>query len=76
MIAYNESIYFDRAIYAQDIRDSVGYARANSNIGILTADEFATVGKGFVQVLEEWKSGKFKNQPGMDEIFIRLMRDG
>ena len=76
MVAYNEPIYFDRAIYAQDIRGSITYARTNSNIGILTADEFATIEKGFAQVLEERKSGKFEIKPGVDEIFIRLMRDG
>jgi argininosuccinate lyase len=67
MVAYNESIYFDRAIYAQDIRGSVAYARANSKIGILTADEFSDIERGFEQVLDEWKSGKFEIKPGVDE---------
>jgi argininosuccinate lyase len=52
MVAYNESIYFDRAIYTQDIRGSVAYARANSKIGILILDDFSAI-KGFGQVLEE-----------------------
>lgn len=42
MVAYNESIYFDRAIYAQDIRGSIAYARGNFKIGILTSD-FAAI---------------------------------
>lgn len=67
MVAYNESIYFDRAIYAQDIRGSIAYARANSKIGILTAEEFAAIEEGFGRVLEEWKTDKFEIKPGVDE---------
>lgn len=74
MVAYNESIYFDRAIYAQDIRGSVAYARANSKVSIVTLDEFPAIEKGFGQVLEEWKSGKFEIKPGVDETSTRPMR--
>lgn len=76
MVAYNESIYFDRANYAQDIRGSIAYARANSKIGILTYAEFSAIEKGFQEVLEEWKSGKFEIKPGVDEIFTPPMRGG
>ena len=67
MVSYNESIYFDRAIYAQDIRGSIAYARANAKIGILTEDEFKAIEKGFGQVLSEWKDDKFEIRPGVDE---------
>ncbi|KAI1617817.1 argininosuccinate lyase [Exophiala viscosa] len=67
MVSYNESIYFDRAIYAQDIKGSVAYARANSKIGILTEEEFKTIEKGFGEVLSEWEDGKFEIKPGVDE---------
>jgi len=67
MITYNESIHFDRKIYAQDIRGSIAYARANKNIGILTSDEFAEIEKGFQQVLQEWESDTFSIKPGVDE---------
>ncbi len=67
MVSYNESIYFDRAIYAQDIRGSIAYARANAKIGILTQDEFEAIEKGFGQVLSEWQDDKFEIKPGVDE---------
>lgn len=67
MVSYNESIYFDRAIYAQDIKGSIAYARANSKIGILTQDEFQAIEKGFDQVLSEWQNDKFEIKPGVDE---------
>jgi argininosuccinate lyase len=63
MVAYNESIYFDRAIYAQDIRGSIAYTRSNSKIGILTQEEFPAIEKGFKQVEAEWESGKFDIKP-------------
>jgi argininosuccinate lyase len=67
MVSYNESIYYDRAFYAQDIRGSVAFARANHNNGILTAAEFGAIEQGFKQVEEEWATGTFKIIPGVDE---------
>lgn len=67
MVQYNESIYFDRAFYSQDIRGSVAYARANKNGGLLTDHEFSEIERGFQLVLKEWEQGKFEIQPGIDE---------
>lgn len=68
MVTYNESLPFDRVIYAQDIRGSIAYARANSKIGILTQDEFAAIEKGFQQVLKEWESDTFVVKPNDEDI--------
>ncbi|KAK2746393.1 argininosuccinate lyase [Onygenales sp. PD_40] len=67
MTAYNESIYFDRAFYAQDIAGSIAFARANVSTGILTQAEFTTIEKGLKAVLEEWRTDTFKIVPGVDE---------
>jgi len=67
MTQYNESIYFDRAFYAQDIRGSIAYARANTKNGILTAHEFSEIERGFNQILKEWQESRFEIQPGVDE---------
>ncbi|KKY23864.1 putative argininosuccinate lyase [Phaeomoniella chlamydospora] len=67
MVTYNESIHFDRHIYAQDIRGSIAYARANTKTGILTQSEFEAIEKGFQQVLKEWETGTFEIKPGVDE---------
>ncbi|KAI9731749.1 MAG: hypothetical protein M1834_004538 [Cirrosporium novae-zelandiae] len=67
MVQYNESIYFDRAFWSQDIRGSIAYARANKNIGVLTEAEFSKIEEGFQQVSEEWATDKFIIQPGVDE---------
>ncbi|EON62773.1 argininosuccinate lyase [Coniosporium apollinis CBS 100218] len=67
MVAYNESIYYDRAFYAQDIAGSIAWARANKSRGILTSDEFSAIEKGFAQVREEWATNTFEIKPGVDE---------
>lgn len=67
MVAYNESIYFDRAFYSQDIAGSIAFARANIGTGILTQEEFQAIEKGFEQVRKEWETDTFKIVPGVDE---------
>jgi argininosuccinate lyase len=65
MEAYNESIHFDRAFYAQDIAGSIAFARANIATGILTKDEFATIERGLKEVLEEWRTNEFVIKPSI-----------
>lgn len=67
MVSYNESIYYDQAFYAQDIKGSIAWARANHKAGILSADEFSKIEAGFKKVEEEWASKTFKIIPGVDE---------
>ncbi|EEP76449.1 argininosuccinate lyase [Uncinocarpus reesii 1704] len=67
MVAYNESIYFDRAFYAQDIAGSIAFARANVATGILTQAEFEAIEKGFAQIRGEWENNTFVIRPGVDE---------
>lgn len=67
MTEYNESIYYDRVFYKQDIAGSIAWARANHKNGILSADEFAKINKGLNEVQLEWDQGKFEIRPGIDE---------
>ncbi|KAI1097820.1 argininosuccinate lyase [Jackrogersella minutella] len=67
MVAYNESIHFDKALYKQDILGSIAFARANKKGGILTADEFEKIETGLQAVMKEWEEGKFIIVPGVDE---------
>ena len=67
MTQYNESIYYDRVLYKQDIAGSLAWARANHKNDILSASEFAKIQKGLGQVEQEWEKGEFKIQPGIDE---------
>ncbi|KAK3388752.1 argininosuccinate lyase [Sordaria brevicollis] len=67
MVQYNESIHFDRALYAQDITGSIAFARANAKAGIITQDEFNKLEQGLLAVKKEWEEGTFKIVPGVDE---------
>ena len=67
MVSYNESIYYDRAFYAQDIRGSIAYARANHKLGLLTKEEFEKMVTGFDKVMQEWETDTFVIKPGVDE---------
>ena len=67
MVSYNESIPYDRILYAQDIAGSVAWARANHQRGILTATELHAIEKGFETVFREWETGTFEIKPGVDE---------
>lgn len=64
MDQYNESLSVDRVFYAQDIKGSIAYARANVKTGILTQEEFAKLEEGLNKVRKEWEDGSFKPAPG------------
>ena len=68
MVAYNESLPYDRVLYAQDIAGSIAWARANHQRGILTSEEFAAIEKGFKQVSKEWETGTFDVKPADEDI--------
>ena len=67
MVAYNESIYYDRAFYSQDIRGSIAWARGNKNKGILNEHEFSEIERGLREVESEWRDNKFEIKSGVDE---------
>ena len=62
-----ESIYFDKALYKQDILGSIAFARANAKSGIISQDEFQKLEEGLLAVQKEWEAGTFKIIPGVDE---------
>ncbi|KAK0724617.1 L-Aspartase-like protein [Lasiosphaeris hirsuta] len=67
MVQYNESIYFDKVLYKQDILGSIAFARANAKSGIISQDEFKKIEEGLRAVQEEWEAGTFVIVPGVDE---------
>ncbi|KAL8403957.1 hypothetical protein RB594_009006 [Gaeumannomyces avenae] len=67
MVAYNESIYFDKNMYRQDILGSIAFARANCKAGVISQDEFSKIEVGLREVEKEWEAGTFKIVPGADE---------
>jgi len=68
MHAFNESLSYDKRMWAQDIRGSQAYARALVGCGILTADEAQQICDGLARVGEEWRSGTFAAAPDDEDI--------
>ena len=68
MEKFNESISFDQRMWAQDIKGSIAYAKANAKIGIITQEEADTLVDGLQKVHEEWATGKFEIKPGDEDI--------
>ena len=57
MHAFNQSLKYDRRMYAADIKGSVAYAKALARVGILTKDEEEKIAAGLMQVDKEWEQG-------------------
>ncbi|GAX16946.1 argininosuccinate lyase [Fistulifera solaris] len=68
MEKFNESLSFDKRMWAQDIRGSIAYAKANIKTGILTQEEADQIVAGLEQVHQEWANGTFEAKPGDEDI--------
>jgi argininosuccinate lyase len=68
MEKFNESISFDKRMWAQDIQGSMAYAKAIAKAGIITEDEGKMLLQGLEQVREEWAAGTFELKPGDEDI--------
>ena len=58
MHEFNQSLRYDKRMYAADIAGSIAYAKGLARVGILTQDEQKKIVDGLSQVGEEWKHGK------------------
>ena len=68
MEAFNESLRFDRRLWAADIEGSQAYAHALARAHIITDAEAQQIVEGLAQVREEWANGRFAAQPGDEDI--------
>ena len=70
----NDSIGFDRALYAEDIAGSIAYARALVGAGILSQAEAQTIIDGLQQIRDEFDNDAFALQPGDEDIHTAVER--
>ncbi|KAG2493597.1 hypothetical protein HYH03_008115 [Edaphochlamys debaryana] len=68
MEKFNESLPFDKRLWAEDIKGSQAYAKALAKAGILTQDEANTIVTGLGTIAEEWKAGAFVIKQGDEDI--------
>jgi argininosuccinate lyase len=68
MEKFNESLPFDKRMWAQDIKGSQAYAKALSKSGVLTNAEATSIIDGLSKVASEWESGSFEIKQGDEDI--------
>ena len=74
MRRFNDSIGFDRRMYAADIRGSIAYAGALARAGLVTAEERDQLVAGLEQVRAEFDADDFQIQPGDEDIHTAVER--
>jgi argininosuccinate lyase len=72
--ALNDSIGFDRRMYAEDIAGSIAYARAIVAAGVVTPLEAETIVDGLHRVRAEFDAGTFELKPGDEDIHTAVER--
>ena len=68
MEKFNESLSFDCRMAQEDIRGSMGYARALAKTGIITDAERDELIEGLGKVGEEWAADAFEVKDGDEDI--------
>jgi argininosuccinate lyase len=68
MEKFNESLSFDRRMAQEDLRGSMGYARALAKTGIITDDDRDLLVKGLEEVAKEWAADAFETRDGDEDI--------
>jgi argininosuccinate lyase len=74
MRRFNDSLAFDRRLYAVDITGSQAYARALSAAGVITPAECAQLEAGLDQVRGELDGGTFSFEAGDEDIHTAVER--
>src|SRR5688572_9261957 len=72
--ALNDSMRFDRRMYAQDIAGSIAYAQAIAAVGVITDEESAAIIQGLETVKAEFDSGIFEIKSGDEDIHTAVER--
>jgi argininosuccinate lyase len=74
MRRFNDSIAFDRRLYAADVRGSIAYARALARVGLITIEERDQLIAGLKRVREEFETGALQLHPGDEDIHTAVER--
>jgi argininosuccinate lyase len=74
MRRFNDSIGFDRRLYAADIKGSIAYAGALARAGLISEEERATLVEGLELVRAEFDGGTFEVAPGDEDIHTAVER--
>ncbi len=74
MRALQDSIGFDKRMYAQDIAGSIAYARAIAAAGVINPLQAVSIIDGLHKILGEFDDGIFEFKPGDEDIHTAVER--
>jgi argininosuccinate lyase len=60
MHEFNQSLKYDKRMYAADIKGSIAFSKALLKAGILDESEQKEITRGLKQVEQEWAEGKVR----------------
>lgn len=72
--ALQDSISFDKRMYAEDIAGSIAYARAIAAAGVITPLEAETIVDGLHRIRAEFDAGTFELKPDDEDIHTAVER--
>lgn len=70
----NDSLPFDKRMFAEDIEGSTAWARALVGAGVLTDSEADQIADGLTRVRDEFEAGSFKFAAGDEDIHTAVER--
>src|SRR5262245_62101553 len=74
VVAFTESISFDRRLYREDITASQAHARLPAKIGLLTASEAEQICAALDTIASEIQAGKFQFPIELEDIHTHIER--
>ena len=63
MHEFNQSLKYDKRMYAADVKGSIAFSKALLKAGILVEEEQKEIERGLKVVESEWKEGKVSHGP-------------
>ncbi|MHB8627915.1 MAG: argininosuccinate lyase [Aggregatilineales bacterium] len=70
----NDSLPFDKRMYAEDIQGSIAWAKALARASVLTDTEAAQIEDGLIRVKAEFEAGAFVYAPSDEDIHTAVER--
>ena len=74
LMAYTESLSFDRRLWPDDIAGSVAHVKGLAHVGILSVVERDSVLQALTEVATEMEAGTFRFQPTDEDIHTAIER--
>jgi argininosuccinate lyase len=72
MLALNQSVDVDKALWREDLRGSLAHARGLARVGILSVDELARLEQGLAEVEREIGEGRFEWDPTREDVHMNI----